>query len=391
MMQSKTFYVEAIRELFEKNQKATYEDVMQFQTDYYEAKIVSDNDRNLIKIAFTPELTQVQLDEFLSGWDIEVAGSNKALLLSYVMRARPDLDFGRYTGPRLKGLINFFRFGNLQLIAKYTKIIQELNRHGIEPMILKGGAMKFLRPELSRTMGDIDILVSSSADYELSKKIIREMGFEFADNEHSIDVHEKGQEAGLVDIHLFIDMVSDYDWKVFNARLFKSATRQTIFSTAAYLPSDEDLYFMALVNLARNLRDKTSVAGILYTLFDLDWLQHRAETFDWQRIRDNIRLTNTEPQVYLAIQFINKLRPNWLSSHELLNEKLVTNLRQRCNKDIFFALHVEHYKLACKKLRIGPSLKSWSAFKHYCRMKVPHFFLKRIYKSQRLIDWYLSR
>ena len=119
------FYVEAIRKLLGDNPEASYNEIMSFQIDYYYNNIITKNDQKLIDLAFMPNLTQEQLNAFLHSWDIEVAGSSKALLLSYVMKQHPNLDFGEYTGPRLKGVLNFFRFPNLDLISKYTQIVKE--------------------------------------------------------------------------------------------------------------------------------------------------------------------------------------------------------------------------------------------------------------------------
>ncbi len=47
----------------------------------------------------------------------------------------------------------------MKTIAHYTKIGKALNKNGIEPLILKGGAMKYLRQELPRVMNDIDIVI----------------------------------------------------------------------------------------------------------------------------------------------------------------------------------------------------------------------------------------
>lgn len=385
------FYVEAIRKLLGDNPEASYNEIMSFQIDYYYNNIITKNDQKLIDLAFMPNLTQEQLNAFLHSWDIEVAGSGKALLLSYVMKQHPNLDFGEYTGPRLKGVLNFFRFHNLDLISKYTQIVKELNKENIFPIILKGGAMKYLRPELSRTMGDIDILLADKKQYCKAKKIVTKLNYEYTDNEHSIDLHEPNKENGILDIHLFIDMINKYNHKNFNKKLFANASLQTVFGTKTYLPSLEDMVFIALVNLTKNLREKSSIQGVLYTLFDIHYLISQSSNFNWERLKEHIKNTHTEAQIYIAIKFANKVIPNFLPENLLQEDELRTTVIKLCNRDIFFALYIQNYKVICKKMKIKNHIKSWKDLKYYAKMKIPHFFLKRIYKIQWLIDLFFLK
>ncbi len=389
MIFARQLYVEAMNDILMQNPNLQAFEVAKKLVDFYYARLVRENDQKLINIAFNKQLKQEELDVFLQDWDIEVAGSYKALLLSYVMKERPDLKFDVYAGPRLIGLLNYYRFKNLSLISHYTKIGKELNKKGIVPMILKGGAMKFLRPDLSRTMGDIDILVDSTEAYKTACKTATNLGYEYQNNDHSIDLHLPDSEEGICDIHRSIEM-GEHVTPEFIAKLFARAERKNIFGVESYLPSIEDMVFIALTNMAKNIRDKTSVTGILYTLFDVEYLKSLQDNFDWSKVRANIEETNSYAVMYLAVKFINRLASDIVPEDLIENTKLEKCVKNALNKDVFYCKYIHDIKYKCKELRLKNSLKSWSDFKGWIRVKFPHFFLKRIYKSQTLINLALS-
>lgn len=244
----------------------------------YLNEVVTENDKALLNLAFSKNPTQEELNDFLSKWDIEVAGSGKALLLSYFRRRHPELKFTSYEEPRLKGLLNFYRFSNLKTISHFSKLGREFNKKKIPFVILKGGAMKYLRQDLPRTMGDIDVLVSKS--FKKVPEIMINLGYTFEQFPHSIDMHEHNSEAGTVDVHKYIDMLSEKSAKI-NKYLFARAKKVKVFGVDGFLPCHEDLFFLTLVNLAKNLREKTSSAGILFSLFDCKFLLEDKPDFDW--------------------------------------------------------------------------------------------------------------
>ena len=93
----------------------------------------------------------------------------------------------------------------MKTIAHYTKIGKALNKNGIEPLILKGGAMKYLRQELPRVMNDIDIVIPEK-DFMKCADIISNLGYTYEKIDiHSIDFHDENGE-GTVDLHKFVYM-----------------------------------------------------------------------------------------------------------------------------------------------------------------------------------------
>ena len=80
----------------------------------FKSELMSDKDKNLINMIFSSNPTQEKLDTFLEKWDIEAVGSAKALMLAYFMKMHPELNFSEYVGPRLNGLLRFYKFQNMK-------------------------------------------------------------------------------------------------------------------------------------------------------------------------------------------------------------------------------------------------------------------------------------
>lgn len=388
MILQEKLYLEALEDILSKNKSLDPDMIMGGFADFFYHKTVTENDQNLISLTFKSELSQATLDDFLKKWDIECAGSEKSLLLAYVMKMHSDLKFNDYTAPRLKGLLNFFRFKNLKLIAHYTKIGAALNHHGIIPMILKGGAMKYLRPDLPRAMGDIDILVRTPKEYQLAQKIVKEMGYEFEDNHHSVDLHLPGSEEGILDIHQYIEMGSEFEKKIL-PDLFKRAKMEKVFGVDTYVPCPEDMVFICLVNMVKNLREKTSLNGILYNLFDLHFFFK--SPFNWDIVCQNILKTKTGPQVYIAYKFINQLWPDFIPASLVQNEGLKTEISAYCNRDVFYFLYVYPAKCLCKKLKTYNEEKNWAYYNKYIKAKIKRTFLKSVIKHPCLVKFFLKK
>ena len=358
--------------------------------DRFYDTIVVPEDQRLLDLAFTVYPKQEDLDIFLKDWDIEAFGGGRALMLSYVMKMHPHLQFSSYEAPRLTGLLKFFRFHNLQVISHFSKVVKALNDANIVPMILKGGALKHIRPDLSRIMGDIDILVRVD-DFSKVCEISKDLGYVFGEDstQHSVDLHVPGSEAGTLDIHQFLDFQSDYD-KSFMAELFVRARPDRVFSTDALVPCHEDMLFISLVNLSKNLHNKTSMGGILYTLFDCKYLKETKADFDWSIVISNAIKTNTIVQLLFAMKFANKIVPGLLPEDLLQGKSIDKEVITYCNKIKFYRFYVHDVKMRCKRLKLKNALCNWAVMRDYLDAKPKHFVLKRIRKSVGLTALFLK-
>lgn len=341
--------------------------------DSFIEEIVPEHDKQLLQFVFTENPTQESLNSFLKTWDIEVEGANKALLLSYFMKIHPELVFPAYVGPRLKGLLNYYRFQNLKLISQFRKICKELRKANIEILVFKGGAMKHLRPDFSRLMGDIDILIHEK-DYAKAAQIVEAMGYDCHYYKHSIDLHPKGSEEGILDIHKFIPMETGYEYKI-NEDLFARATKTKVFGIDAYIPCNEDMAFISLVNMAKNLVLKTSVNGILYTAFDIKFLMESTKNFRWHILEDNAKKAKSENQLSFAVSFLNKMVKGIIPS-EMFKYSYSEKFKNYCILLFYKRFFLAGMKQRCHQLTAEPLLKDMKRLKEYLKLRPKYLFFK---------------
>ena len=84
-----------------KNNQSNFspDNIVDWLIEGFKSELMSQNDEKLIKMAFSKNPTQQQLDDILKDWDIEVKGSAKSLMLSYFMKLYPNLYYPDYVGP----------------------------------------------------------------------------------------------------------------------------------------------------------------------------------------------------------------------------------------------------------------------------------------------------
>lgn len=353
--------------------------------------IIGPVDQQLIEYAFEKNPTQARLDELLAVWDIEVAGAGKAMALAYVKNEHPELTFNNYTGPRLSGLFNRTRFANLQLISHYIKIGRALNKDGIVPLLMKGGAMKYLRPERPRIMGDFDILVRDEKQFLRACEIIKSLGYYIGDDNevHSKDFKEPVNGTGVIDVHRYLDFGKPCDAE-FTERLFGEATKVRAFGVETFLPRHEDLAFIAIANLSKNLRNTTSIPSIVNVAFDVAWLVQSKPDFAWQHVYEDVRMTGMEYAFAAATAFIDENIRGVLPPEAVDYSSFGRELTDYCNEVWFTLYHRDPVRMRCKKLRIGKAFRSWQSFKTYVSDELYHQVLKHIDDHPRCVAWWLK-
>lgn len=359
--------------------------IEQLINNFYK-EIVTEQSQQILSVAFNDQLTQKELDSFFAAWDIEENTAQKAMLVAYAMKLHSDLLFPKDVQPRLNGLLKFHRFKNLQLISHFTKICKALNEKNIYPMIMKGGAMKYLRQDLPRVMGDIDILIHQN-EYSAACETARSLGYYFEEKKemHAIDLHvSKEDESGILDIHRWLDFNSEYEHS-FTDTFFTRAELKKVFGADVYVPCSEDMVFIALVNMSKNLTRKTSMNGILYTLFDCKYLLQNNPAFDWNIILDNAKATNTELHVYFAVNFINKIVPNLLPFKLFEQNNMMAVFEEYCYKLMYYRYYLENIRTTCRQIKIGRALVSPKVMAQYLRYKPKYVLLKSIRNNVWLI------
>ncbi len=344
-------------------------------------EVLESGERQLLALALSSDVSQEQLDEFLKGWDIEAAPFPSVILLSYLMKTHPELSFPDSIMPRLKGVLNYCRFQNIKLYANFARIAGRLNSLEIPFVILKGGAMKAYRPDFPRWMGDIDILVRER-DFHKAAGAVEELGFSPFRCAHSWDFRVAGTEESALDLHKFIQMNTGKE-QAYNEGLFARSSAVKVATCGCLLPSREDMVFISLVNLYRNLSDKTSTGSVLNTFTDLHYLLGNGESFYWDTVWDSARKTGTEIQICVAAAFVSNLLPQSFPK-EFLSDWMDRKEAERDSVELLYQREI----ISPLRAEIGVSdlikaIKSVRPFGPYIRRRIKLFFLKRVSPAAR--------
>lgn len=339
---------------------------------------VTANDQLLIDTVFARQPAQDMLDRCLERNDIEVIGGYKSLLLSYLQKDHGELRFSEYAAPRLRGLIEFYRFANIKLLSHFSRIGKVVNRAGIPFVLLKGAAMKVLRPELPRPMNDVDILVSPERLGEVVA-ICESLGYH---NAHTFAVHGvdmiDGEGRGVLDIHAGVFPYSSD--KILCAGIFERAQTREAFGVRFLLPSKEDLLTILLVNMERNLREKSTLHSIYFSLLDCRFLLSCGD-FDWSVVEDNLRTSGTLVHAGIGAGFMNTLVPG-----------IIPDAGGRF-PEFSARFYMEHIILPkrredCRRILVV-DLKRDPVF--YGGMIIKTLILRKLYRFPPFLRWYLRR
>ena len=332
---------------------------------------ITESDAELFKVVLKKDVSQSEFDDFIKKWDIEEEGGHKALLLSYFMKTHPDLTYPEYIEPRLKGILQFYRFKNLKLISHFINICNKLKEENIDILIIKGGAIKHYRPDLPRMMNDIDILVRNKEDYDKCRTIVEELGYSYKEYAHSMDLLGKNNEVGALDIHCKLQMISKKEM-LLNEDLFARAHLDKVFNVEnIYVPCCEDMMFIALINLAKNLIRGTSYGSMLHTASDcMFWVKYKPD-FDWNIVIQNAKKTGTKNQIYIAIKYLNEFLP------EKLPEIFKKGFRKKSVEILYNKLFLKNLAEKNEELKFTDIFKSGSSFLEYLEIKPKYFIYKR--------------
>jgi len=347
--------------------------------------LMTSQDVRLLRMTLSESPVQQELDDFLSVWDLEVEGASKALLMSYFMKAHPDLQYPAYVGPRLRGLLEYYRFHNIKLIAQFKRIVSKLREAGIEVTIFKGGAMKHLRPNLSRAMSDIDVIVADS-DYEKAGKVIADMGYYISWDEHSFDVHTEKDGEGILDVHKFIPMLTGHETYIMDEVNARSKDA-VLFGVPGKILCEEDMVFSLLVNLSRNIMNNTSKAGILYTFIDVKYLLDSRPDFDWNIVSENARKAGAEKIMAFAVRFMDNVVPGLVKNPAPVSEDQIQEIATlvKYRRYLLCPLQERSHQLGVSTVLANPRL-----IPDFIKVRPRYTFLKLFRKCPSIAGMILS-
>jgi hypothetical protein len=197
---------------------------------------------------------------------------------------------------------------------------------------------------------------------------------------HSIDIHEPNSDAGVMDIHRYIDMKNRKE-RPLNKFLFDRA-KETVYSGVKTLvPSNSDLFFLSLINLALNLKEKTSKASTLFALFDCKYLLEQPD-FDMNIVIDNMNLTSTYNEIAFAIKFINMAVPDLIPNSLAHHEKVVKAEYITCLKILFNDRFYGAFSKLNSKNKLKAVIKKEKSLSDYIKLKTKFHFCKSLRKHR---------
>ena len=269
-------------------------------------------DVDLLAVAFDRGKTQADLDGILQGFDFGKASLNRVLLLGHVLERRPDLNVPDSFQARLQGGVVVSKLREEKLLGHLGRIAAAFGDAGIKPVLLKGGAMLFYRPDFPRWITDIDLMIPEDR-FDEALKIATGLGYGFPTAcEHSVDLYEPGTREGVVDLHRYLELGTSRE-RAFNEGLFERGREVSTGSGAVcLLPSREDLVFVELVNMFKNLTKDQARQSTMAGFFDIDYLVNAGESFDWATVSGNAEKTGTGAQVRIVASLVSSFLPDLL-------------------------------------------------------------------------------
>ena len=305
---------------------------------FYKA-VVSESDKKLIELLYSKEPNQNVLNDFLTDWDIEKYGALKAIFLAYFMKNHPELDFPQYVKPRLEGLINYYRFKNIKLFENFSKILKLIAEKDIKVVLTGDIAIKYI---LSNNNFEHISIIIDRQDCDKVLKILSDNNYKFNKDKHIIKV--------LLEEYNEIDIIYRYDLDTkfkfvsdFICKLFCNSKEIEIYNTAVLLPSNEDLAYIEIIELAKNIKNNLSFVGMLYSLYRILFLVNNNSSFDWNKVINIAKTTHTTVQLKLSSLFIDEIIPDFIPAilkndnlfkKEIINYHNWARYRRKYNEEI---------------------------------------------------------
>ncbi|NOW02664.1 nucleotidyltransferase domain-containing protein [Clostridium beijerinckii] len=176
-------------------------------------------------------------------------------------------------------IVNLIQRNNINNVLG---IIDDLKKHGIEIIVLKGIVLRefYTRPEF-RTMGDIDILIKRD-DYDKVKSYLISIGYECID-EGKNEVHQGFTSKGRLEIEVHWNLINNKYFhgniEEFENNLWNNSIEIDINGVKTRMLSFNDFFFHMCLHMA--VHAKFSGFG-LRQLYDLSvFIINRYNELDW--------------------------------------------------------------------------------------------------------------
>ncbi len=168
--------------------------------------------------------------------------------------------------------------------------------------------------------------------------------------------------------------------------LFQRAKPTKAFGVHFLLPCHEDLFFLALTNFTKNLREHSSLNNIYYALCDSKFLMHSKTDFDWGIVYENAKYAHKELEIRFAAEFINRIVPELIPDIDK-HFPATSKMEAFCNQIVFDEKYFKNLQSICQKILV---LQLKQKPRYYGKLILKLLVAKKLRNIPAFVRWYLN-
>lgn len=276
----------------------------------------------ILKSAVSEDLQQSELNEILlPDLDIETLRNSDALLLAYAKQRRPDLDFGESNEARLKGLIRYHQFQNLNQMSFFSDIVQIINKEHIVPLLHYDVAFKVYIPDYHQVLYNTAIIIETEKQYSFLQKKFQEAGYvvTIRGNFFIITAKEPSQKRVIV----FNSFLFGKKREKLLHNVFSRAKEEMIFHTRCFIPSVEDLICGLINEICMKLKSEDVAHGLAFDIWNLYTMKKKYD-ISWDKFKSLLIENNMIAKYNIVGSFVNDIIAD-LVPMDLFDEKTISS------------------------------------------------------------------
>ena len=145
--------------------------------------LFSETDLKILRLTQLPIVSQEDVDSALVENGLTNPSSASFTIAYNFATIHPETSFPEEVKPLLAKVGIRCRDRHMKLLSHFSKINSALNERGVSFIVIKGGAMKSYRPEWTRWMSDVDILIPGD-DFREALDAVRGLGYIIGETHH---------------------------------------------------------------------------------------------------------------------------------------------------------------------------------------------------------------
>jgi hypothetical protein len=340
-------------------------------------------ERLLLQLSLAPVISQKDIDQLLAGYDIDAEPIHFNLMLAHLAKQHHHLNFPQEIMPRLDGVLRYFLYKNASLGAAFKEIAGELRKHDIPLLLMKGIAMKHLRPGFIRPMFDVDFAVPDDR-MEEAVQLALQSGYQTRysrNSPHSVDL-DKGKNISI-DIHRFLIKSKLDNTGNTDRAIWSRATKIQAFGGEVFMPIAEDQLFLSFTNAYHNITHLHEFHGNFMWLFDCSHILQENQNFDWNIVLDNAGKVGLTYQTKIMLELLRHFLPDLrlqISPAEInLESRMEKVAAEKLKWDILHnkIAKVRHYR---ERLHLLQS-SNWADLVFWTKIRAQYRFFRTVQKN----------